>query len=66
MRDTLFPFQEDALEELKSKIAKAHLLMDDGDPQVISFSAPTGSGKTIVMTSYLKIFSLVLQTLKVS
>ncbi len=49
MRDTLFPFQEDALEELKSKIAKAHLLMDDGDPQVISFSAPTGSGKTIVM-----------------
>ena len=51
MRDTLFHFQEDALEELKSKIAKAHLLMDDGDPQVISFSAPTGSGKTIVMTS---------------
>lgn len=51
MRDTLFPFQEDALEELKSRIAKAHLLMDDGDPQVISFSAPTGSGKTIVMTS---------------
>jgi type III restriction enzyme len=50
MRDTLFPFQEDALEELKSKIARAHLLMD-GDPQVISFSAPTGSGKTIVMIS---------------
>ena len=48
---THFSFQEDALEELKSKIAKAHLLMDDGDPQVISFSAPTGSGKTIVMTS---------------
>lgn len=51
MRDTLFTFQEEKLVELKSKIVKAHLLMDDGDPQVISFSAPTGSGKTIVMTS---------------
>lgn len=51
MRDTLFPFQDNALAELKLKIIKAHLLMDDVDPQVISFSSPTGSGKTIVMTS---------------
>ncbi|MEX2461300.1 MAG: DEAD/DEAH box helicase family protein [Paenibacillaceae bacterium] len=51
MRDILFGFQDDALVDLKSKINKAHMLMDDGDPQVISFSAPTGSGKTIVMTT---------------
>jgi type III restriction enzyme len=51
LRNPLFTFQEEALGQLNLKIAKAHQLMDDGDPQVISFSAPTGSGKTIVMTA---------------
>lgn len=51
MRDTLFRFQEDALTELHSKIEKAHLMWSENDPQVISFSAPTGSGKTIIMTT---------------
>ncbi|MEI2391235.1 DEAD/DEAH box helicase family protein [Priestia megaterium] len=52
MIDELFSFQEEALTDLKSKVKKAHLLMEDynNDAQVISFSAPTGSGKTIVMT----------------
>jgi type III restriction enzyme len=51
MRDTLFPFQETALAELHEKINKAHLMWSEKDPQVISFSAPTGSGKTIIMTA---------------
>lgn len=51
MRMKLFPFQEDALDELNKKINKAHILWSETDPQVISFSAPTGSGKTIMMTA---------------
>lgn len=51
MRSKLFPFQEDALAELNRKIDKAHILWSEDDPQVISFSAPTGSGKTIMMTA---------------
>lgn len=51
MKMPLFPFQEDALAELNRKIDKAHILWSETDPQVISFSAPTGSGKTIIMTA---------------
>lgn len=51
MRMQLFRFQEDALAELNRKIDKAHILWSETDPQVISFSAPTGSGKTIIMTA---------------
>ncbi|ARF67837.1 type III deoxyribonuclease [Paenibacillus larvae subsp. pulvifaciens] len=51
MRDILFPFQEKALSELHDKINKAHLMWSERDPQIISFSAPTGSGKTIIMTT---------------
>jgi len=54
MRDGLFTFQEKALSDIKSKISQSHLLMTGGEPQVISFSAPTGSGKTIVMTNLLE------------
>lgn len=51
MRSTLFPFQETALTELHEKINKAHMVWSKKDPQVISFSAPTGAGKTIIMTA---------------
>jgi len=51
MRVKLFPFQETALDNLKHKIASAQSSSGDGDPQVICFSSPTGSGKTIVMIS---------------
>ena len=51
MKMPLFPFQEDALTELNQKVDKAHLLWSESDPQVISFSAPTGAGKTIIMTA---------------
>ena len=51
MRATLFPFQEMALADLHEKIHKAHTMWSEKDPQVISFSAPTGAGKTIIMTA---------------
>lgn len=51
MRDTLFPFQETALGDLHERIAQAHNVWNERSPQVISFSAPTGSGKTIIMTT---------------
>ncbi len=51
MRDTLFSFQETALSDLHEKITQAHIMWNDRNPQVISFAAPTGSGKTIIMTT---------------
>ena len=51
MRATLFPFQDTALADLHEKIGKAHTLWSEKDPQVISFTAPTGAGKTIIMTT---------------
>lgn len=51
MRDTLFSFQETALSELHSAIKDAHAVWRENKPQIISFSAPTGSGKTIIMTT---------------
>jgi type III restriction enzyme len=51
MRATLFPFQETALADLHEKIGKAHTLWSEREPQVISFTAPTGAGKTIIMTA---------------
>ncbi len=51
MRVKLFDFQTSALDELTQKIKSAHLLLENGDNQVISFSAPTGAGKTIIMTA---------------
>ena len=54
MKDRLFPFQEDARDELLSKIRKAHILWQETDPQIISFSAPTGAGKTIILTTLIE------------
>lgn len=53
MREKLFGFQEDALADLHKRIKSAHsmLLSDTEEQVIISFSAPTGSGKTIVMTA---------------
>ena len=51
MRDRLFTFQEKALDELQTAIRDAHTLWRNNKPQVISFSAPTGAGKTIIMTT---------------
>jgi len=51
MRIGLFDFQEDALAELRTKLTAARLLASVDSPQAVSFSAPTGAGKTIVMTA---------------
>lgn len=51
MRDILFPFQEEAKDALHAAIRDAHILWRENKPQIISFSAPTGAGKTIIMTS---------------
>jgi type III restriction enzyme len=51
MKVSLFDFQEDALEELQKKLKAARLLASIDSPQAVSFSAPTGSGKTIVMSA---------------
>lgn len=51
MKVTLFDFQEDALAELHKKLAQARAFASSDNPQAVSFSAPTGAGKTIVMTA---------------
>jgi type III restriction enzyme len=51
MKVGLFDFQEDALAELRTKLPAARLLASVDNPQAVSFSAPTGAGKTIVMTA---------------
>ena len=52
MKDELFPFQKQALKKLRNF---CELSIDNysrfGIPQVISFTAPTGSGKTIIIAS---------------
>lgn len=55
MRDELISFQQIAVSKLLAEINSAvayHRV--DGRPQVIAFRAPTGSGKTIVMTSVIE------------
>lgn len=51
MKITLFDFQNDALQQLREKIAAARKFASTDNPQAIAFSAATGSGKTIVMTA---------------
>jgi len=51
VRAKLFPFQETALADLHESIKDAHAVWSEKKPQVISFTAPTGAGKTIIMTA---------------
>ena len=51
MKITLFDFQKDALNHLRVKISAARKIASSENPQAISFSSPTGSGKTIMMTA---------------
>lgn len=55
MNIPLFSFQEIALQELRKKCLNAmNLYHHTDDPQVISFTAPTGSGKTIIATALIE------------
>lgn len=55
MREILMPFQKTAVSKLLDEIASAAAYYKvDKRPQVIAFRAPTGSGKTIVMTTVIE------------
>ena len=55
MRDELISFQQTAVSRLLAEINSAEAYHRiDGRPQVIAFRAPTGSGKTIVMTTVIE------------
>ncbi len=55
MRDELMSFQQTAVAKLLAEINSAVMYHKvDGRPQVIAFRAPTGSGKTIVMTTVIE------------
>ena len=54
MKVELFPFQKIALERLRSQCASAIASYQAEGPQVISFTAPTGAGKTIIVTALIE------------
>lgn len=55
MKLELFPFQTEAQRELRRKFARArNNYEEDGEPQIISFTAPTGSGKTVMMAAFVE------------
>ncbi len=51
MKIGLFDFQENALAQLREKLWQARQFASVANAQAISFSAPTASGKTIVLTA---------------
>ena len=55
MKVELFPFQKRALNELRSKSVEAvYRYGRTRSNQVVSFTAPTGAGKTIIMASLIE------------
>jgi type III restriction enzyme len=55
MRVELFPFQERALADIRMKTAEAMgSYHRTHAPQVVSFTAPTGAGKTIIMSALIE------------
>lgn len=55
MKVELFPFQKRALADIRSKTAEAlGSYHRTHAPQVVSFTAPTGAGKTIIMASLIE------------
>lgn len=51
MKVELFDFQKDTLSDLRTKLKIARKNASVSSPQAIAFSAPTGAGKTIIMTA---------------
>lgn len=57
MKVQLFPFQQTALAKMRKQAHQALSLYNidtDRPPQIISFTAPTGAGKTIIMSGLLE------------
>lgn len=52
MKLSLFEFQKTALDTLREKVTAARKSAGIINPQAIALSAPTGSGKTIIMTAF--------------
>ncbi len=52
MNTPLFPFQETAVERLLKKTTDAHMI--DDPSRCISFTAPTGAGKTVMVTAFME------------
>lgn len=51
----LFDFQQKALVELRERQRKAQRrYIQDGDKNIIPFTAPTGAGKTIIMSAFIE------------
>jgi len=51
MKVKLFDFQEQVLAVLRSRVSAARAFASSANPQAIAFSAPTGSGKTIILSA---------------
>lgn len=55
MKVTLFPFQQRAVNQLRVNIAESTGgYYRTHTPQIVSFTAPTGAGKTIIMSSLIE------------
>lgn len=55
MKVELFNFQKKAVENLRDRAVDAHLNYERSHtPQIISFTAPTGSGKTVIMADFIE------------
>lgn len=55
MKVELFPFQKKALADIRMKTAEAMgSYHRTHAPQVVSFTAPTGAGKTIIMSAFIE------------
>ena len=55
MKDTLFPFQRKAAEQLRVNLSESiGGYYRTRTPQIVSFTAPTGAGKTIIMSSLIE------------
>ena len=55
MKFKLFPFQDKARKRLRKCVYRAQIdYSTDGERQVISFTAPTGAGKTIMLASFVE------------
>ncbi len=55
MKNTLFPFQRKAANQLRVNLAESiGGYFRTHTPQIVSFTAPTGTGKTIIMSSLIE------------
>lgn len=54
MRLTLKDFQEEAVAKLVGLAGRASVDAREGEPQTLTLAAPTGSGKTVIATSFME------------